>query len=47
LLFTLPLVSRTKHQTTTEVPPMAVLALVLIAVWLLLVAGLPTSSGCG
>jgi protein-S-isoprenylcysteine O-methyltransferase Ste14 len=42
LLFTLPLVSRTKHQTTTEVPPMAVLALVLITVWLLLVAGLPT-----
>jgi protein-S-isoprenylcysteine O-methyltransferase Ste14 len=40
-MFMLPLVSRTKHVTKEE-PPMAVLALVLIAVWLLLVAGLPT-----
>src|SRR5687767_11329039 len=40
-MFTLPLVSRTKHVTKEE-PPMAVLALVLIAVWLLLVAGLRT-----
>jgi protein-S-isoprenylcysteine O-methyltransferase Ste14 len=36
------LVSRSKHETTTGVPPMAVLALALIAVWLLLVAGLRT-----
>jgi protein-S-isoprenylcysteine O-methyltransferase Ste14 len=35
------LVSQTKHETK-EVPPMAVLALVLIAAWLLLVAGLRT-----
>jgi protein-S-isoprenylcysteine O-methyltransferase Ste14 len=41
-MFTLPLVSETKHQTTTGVPRMAVLALVLLAVWLLLVAGLRT-----
>jgi protein-S-isoprenylcysteine O-methyltransferase Ste14 len=41
-MFTLPLLSQTKHETTTGVPPMAVLALVLLAVWLLLVAGLRT-----
>jgi protein-S-isoprenylcysteine O-methyltransferase Ste14 len=41
LLFTLPWYHRPKH-ATKEVPPMAVLALVLIAAWLLLVAGLRT-----
>jgi protein-S-isoprenylcysteine O-methyltransferase Ste14 len=35
------LVSQTKHETK-EVPPMAVAALVLLAAWLLLVAGLRT-----
>jgi protein-S-isoprenylcysteine O-methyltransferase Ste14 len=42
LLFTVPVLSRIQHQTTTGVPPMAVLALVLLAAWLLLVAGLRT-----
>jgi hypothetical protein len=36
-----------KHLTVSGVPSMAVLALVLLAVWLLLVAGLPLSSSSG
>jgi protein-S-isoprenylcysteine O-methyltransferase Ste14 len=42
LLFSFPLVSQTQA-ATKEVPPMAVLALILIVAWLLLVAGLRTA----